>query len=66
MDSLGLVLTLISLLYGGSMLLGHEMVHGFDDRGRTYDKDGLKFNWWKPSEVTEYNKRTQCLVSFLL
>jgi predicted metalloendopeptidase len=50
------------LLYGGSMLLGHEMVHGFDDRGRVYDKDGLKFNWWKPSEVTEYNKRTQCLV----
>merc|ERR1711971_858838 len=48
--------------YGGSMLLGHEMVHGFDDRGRVYDKDGLKFNWWKPSEVTEYNKRTQCLV----
>ena len=54
------------LLYGGSMLLGHEMVHGFDDRGRVYDKDGLKFNWWKPSEVTEYNKRTQCLVGFLL
>jgi predicted metalloendopeptidase len=50
------------LLYGGFMLLGHEMVHGFDDKGRTYDKDGLKFNWWKPSEVTEYNKRTQCLV----
>merc|ERR1711934_237459 len=50
------------LLYGGFMLLGHEMVHGFDDSGRLYDKDGLKFNWWKPSEVTEYNKRTQCLV----
>ena len=54
------------LLYGGFMLLGHEMVHGFDDSGRLYDKDGLKFNWWKPSEVTEYNKRTQCLVGFLL
>ena len=54
------------LLYGGFMLLGHEMVHGFDDSGRLYNKDGLKFNWWKPSEVTEYDKKTQCLVGFLL
>jgi len=50
------------LLYGGFRTLGHEMVHGFDDNGRHFDKDGLRFDWWKPSEVTEYNKRTQCLV----
>jgi membrane metallo-endopeptidase-like protein 1 len=50
------------LLYGGFRTLGHEMVHGFDDRGRHFDKDGLRFDWWKPSEVTEYNERTQCLV----
>jgi hypothetical protein len=34
------------LLYGGFRTLGHEMVHGFDDRGRLYDKDGLRFDWW--------------------
>jgi len=50
------------LLYGGFRTLGHEMVHGFDDRGRLYDKDGLRFDWWKPSEKKEYNERTQRLV----
>jgi len=50
------------LLHGGFSALGHEMVHGFDNTGRLFDKDGLRFDWWKPSEVTEYDKRTQCLV----
>jgi len=50
------------LLYGGFRTLGHEMVHGFDNNGRHFDMDGLRFDWWKSSEVTEYNKRTQCLV----
>ena len=54
------------LLYGGFYVLGHEMVHGFDDNGRHYDKDGLRFDWWKPSEKEEYDERTQCLVGFLL
>ena len=55
------------LLYGGFRTLGHEMVHGFDDRGRLYDKDGLRFNWWtRPSEKKEYDERTQRLVGFLL
>jgi len=50
------------LLYGGFYVLGHEMVHGFDDNGRLYDKDGLRFEWWKPSEKKEYDEKTQCLV----
>ena len=33
------------LLYGGFKTLGHEMVHGFDDRGRLYDKGGLNFKF---------------------
>ena len=50
------------LLYGGFRTLGHEMVHGFDDTGRLYDKDGLRFNWWTKNEEKEYDRRTQCLV----
>ena len=33
------------LLYGGFKTLGHEMVHGFDDRGRLYDKGRLNFKF---------------------
>ena len=54
------------LLYGGLSSLGHEMVHGFDDKGRLYSKDGFRFDWWNPSEKKEYDKRTECLVSFQL
>ena len=50
------------LLYGGFRTLGHEMVHGFDDSGRTRDKDGVQLNWWKPSEAEEYENRTQYMV----
>jgi predicted metalloendopeptidase len=50
------------LLYGGFRTLGHEMVHGFDDRGRLYDKDGLRFDWWTKKEKKEYDVKTQCLV----
>merc|ERR1719341_2860953 len=51
------------LLYGGFRTLGHEMVHGFDNIGRLFDKDGLRFDWWtRPSEKKEYDERTQRLV----
>ena len=46
----------VGRLYGGFYILGHEMVHGFDDVGRTRDKDGRQFNWWKPLEVKEYEE----------
>ena len=54
------------LLYGAFIVLGHEMVHGFDDTGRLFSKDGFRFDWWNPSEKKEYDKRTECLVSFQL
>ena len=52
-----------SIIYGGTgVILGHEMVHGFDNHGKAYDKDGYKFNWWTKEEQRNYMSRTQCLV----
>jgi putative endopeptidase len=43
-------------------IIGHEMSHGFDDQGSTFDKSGNLENWWAPADKTEFDKRTQCLV----
>ena len=54
-----------SIIYGGhgSTTLGHEMVHGFDNNGKAYDKDGFKLNWWTKKEEKDYANRTKCLVN---
>ena len=38
------------------------MVHGFDNNGKAYDKDGFKFNWWAQNEESDYDNRTKCMV----
>merc|ERR1712037_152562 len=36
-------------------------VHGFDNNGKAYDKDGFKLNWWTKEEEKDYANRTKCL-----
>lgn len=43
-------------------VIGHEMSHGFDDKGRLYDKQGNLTNWWTDEDSERFNKRTQVLV----
>jgi putative endopeptidase len=50
--------------YGGiGAVIGHEIGHGFDDQGSTFDGDGVMRNWWTEKDKTEFKKRTNALVA---
>jgi putative endopeptidase len=50
--------------YGGiGAIIGHEIGHGFDDQGSTFDGDGMMRNWWSEKDKQEFKKRTSALVS---
>lgn len=44
-------------------VIGHEIGHGFDDQGSTFDGDGVMRNWWTPKDLEAFKKRTGALVS---
>ena len=43
-------------------VIGHEIGHGFDDSGSTFDGDGVMRNWWTDEDRAEFEKRTKKLV----
>ena len=49
--------------YGAiGMVIGHEMSHGFDDRGRQFDAQGNMRDWWTPDDAARYKERAQKVV----
>lgn len=43
-------------------VIGHEIIHFFDNEGKMYDRNGNMRNWWTEKDTEEFNKRTQVLV----
>ena len=43
-------------------VIGHEIGHGFDDQGSTFDGDGVLRDWWTDQDRAEFKKRTGALV----
>ena len=43
-------------------VIGHEIGHGFDDSGSTFDGDGVLRNWWTDEDREEFERRTAKLV----
>lgn len=43
-------------------IIGHEIGHGFDNRGSTFDGDGALRNWWTEADKEEFEKRTGALI----
>ncbi|MDD3179096.1 MAG: M13 family metallopeptidase [Opitutaceae bacterium] len=49
--------------YGAiAAVIGHEMTHGFDDKGRLYDKDGNLADWWSQQDADQFMARARKLV----
>ena len=50
--------------YGAiGVVIGHEMIHGFDDQGRQFDKDGNLKDWWTAEDAEAFNKLADILVA---
>jgi len=44
--------------YGGiGAVIGHEITHHFDDRGRQFDADGNLADWWTAEDAAAYRAR---------
>src|SRR5262249_52443736 len=37
-------------------VIGHELTHGFDDRGRTIDASGALRDWWTLKDAAEFKR----------
>jgi putative endopeptidase len=49
--------------YGGiGGVIGHEIGHGFDDQGATFDGDGLMRDWWSAADLAAFKQRTTSLI----
>jgi putative endopeptidase len=52
--------------YGAAgALIGHEIGHAFDDRGRRYDGSGGVRDWWTPADADRFARLTGRLVAQL-
>ncbi|MEN9715572.1 MAG: hypothetical protein RJA35_1039 [Actinomycetota bacterium] len=50
--------------YGGiGAVIGHEIGHGFDDKGSTFDGDGKLENWWTEDDRAKFEERTKALIA---
>jgi putative endopeptidase len=50
--------------YGGIVaVIGHEVSHGFDDKGSQYDADGNLRDWFTPEDHAKFAAKTKALVA---
>lgn len=44
-------------------VIGHEIGHGFDDQGSTFDGDGVMKNWWTDADLAAFKAKTGALIA---
>ncbi len=51
-----------AILHGGlGVFLGHELSHGFDPLGRSYDAQGRLRDWWTSEDGDAFDEKAQCV-----
>ncbi|KAI8356891.1 hypothetical protein B0O80DRAFT_384119 [Mortierella sp. GBAus27b] len=49
--------------YGGiGVVAGHEITHGFDNKGHLFDSEGRMVNWWTNTTSEAFNAKARCFV----
>lgn len=50
--------------FGGiGSVIGHELTHGFDDKGRLYDSNGNLNNWWTKSDEDKFKIKSKYFIN---
>jgi putative endopeptidase len=44
-------------------VIGHEITHGFDDKGAMFDLHGNLKNWWAEADLKNFKSRGECIVN---
>ncbi|KAK3721611.1 hypothetical protein QZH41_008290 [Actinostola sp. cb2023] len=48
--------------FGGiGTVMGHELTHGFDDSGKSYDENGQRQDWWSQVTLSKFQAKSKCL-----
>ncbi|XP_048581605.1 endothelin-converting enzyme 1 isoform X2 [Nematostella vectensis] len=52
-----------AMSFGGiGSIMAHELIHGFDNEGKDFDKYGNNIKWWSDKTDKSFVKNVQCLV----
>ncbi|ERL94258.1 hypothetical protein D910_11539 [Dendroctonus ponderosae] len=52
-----------SLNFGGiGVVIGHEITHAFDDKGRLFDHEGNLQLWWTNDAIEKFFQKSQCII----
>ena len=43
-------------------IIGHEIIHGFDDQGSIFDENGIINNWWTDSDYKRFNLKVDQII----
>ena len=44
-------------------IIGHEIIHGFDDQGAKFDENGSINDWWSPEDKAKYEKKVKQIIA---